>query len=328
MIWLTWRQHRQQAAYLLLGLLVLGAALVPLGSSMHRVFDGTDGLAACLRTNGNPEFVTMGSDSTMRCHELADAFFSRFGAVQPLAIVLVILPLMVGLFLGAPLVARELEHGTHRFVWTQGVSRLRWALTKFGLIGAVALVLAAGYSVLLTWWMEPLNVATGSRLQWLVFDLQGVVPLAYTLFAVALGAAAGVLSRKLLPAMGITLGVFLLVRVLIAWLARPHYLAQVERRTSVVSEMVPNELHGDWQLDSGVYDANGNLIASGNMICPKNAPPGRGPFGGCDASRYNLEHIQPAGRFWTFQWIEAGIFTVLALGLVAFAVYRVQRRLS
>lgn len=313
---------------MVLGLLVLSAALIPLGASMHRVFDGAGGLAACLRANGNPEFTAMGSDSTMRCNELADGFFSRFGAVQPLAIVLVILPLLVGLFLGAPLVARELEHGTHRFVWTQGVSRLRWALVKFGLIGAVGLLLAAGYAVLLTWWMEPLNVATGSRLQWLVFDLQGVVPLAYTLFAVALGIAAGVVSRKVLPAMGITLGVFLVVRVLIAWLARPHYLAQVERRTSVSTEMIPNELHGDWQISSAVYDANGNLIADGSMMCPKNLPPGAGPPGGCDSSRYNLEHIQPAGRFWTFQWIEAGIFTALAIALVAFAVYRVQRRLS
>ena len=329
MIWLTWRQHRLQAMYMVIGLAVLAAGMVPLGVRMHGVFDATGGLAACVRENGNPEFFTMGSDGAQRCHELADAFLSRFGAVQPLAIVLVVLPLLVGLFLGAPLIARELEHGTHRFVWTQGVGRLRWATTKLALLTGFGLLLAAGYAVLLTWWMKPLNVSTGSRLQWLVFDLQGVVPLAYTVFAIALGAAAGVLSRKLLPAMGITLAAFLVVRVLIAWLARPNYLPQVKRRTSVVTEQVPNDLRGDWIISGGVYDANGNLIASGGMICPKSAAAGGGgPGGRCDASHYNVDSIQPGSRFWTFQWIEAGIFTALALGLVVFAVYRVQRRLS
>src|SRR6185369_14593823 len=46
-------------------------------------------------------------------------------------------PVLVGVFFGAPLVAREVEQGTHRLVWTQGVTRLQWALAKFGLVGAM-----------------------------------------------------------------------------------------------------------------------------------------------------------------------------------------------
>ena len=124
----------------------------------------------------------------MGCGEFADLFMGRFGSPLPLGILLVLLPMLVGLFLGAPLVAREVEQGTHRLVWTQGVSRLRWATTKFGLITLFGLALAAGYAVLLTWWIEP-PLGCRSRLEWLVFDLQGVVPLAYTLFAIALGIA-------------------------------------------------------------------------------------------------------------------------------------------
>ena len=324
MIWLTWRQHRQQTAYLFLGLFVLAAGLVPIGRSMHGAFDN-DGLAACLRSYGNPEFIRPRADEG--CGELADIFLDRFGVLVPLAILLVLLPLLVGMFFGAPLIAREVEHGTHRFVWTQGVSRLRWATTKIGLIALAGLVAAGAYTALMVWWMKPLSVAAGSRMDWLVFDLQGVVPLAYTLFAIALGTAAGVLTRKVLPAMGITLAVFLLVRVLVGWLARPHYLPLAQRRIPVVTELLPNSLHGDWVISNGVYDASGKtLIASGGRFCPPEAAQGPGPD--CDPTQLNIEFYQPASRFWTFQWIEAGIFTALALGLIAFAVLRVRRSLS
>jgi hypothetical protein len=325
MIWMTWRQHRTQAMYLLLGMVVMAAAFVPIGRSMHSAFDH-DGLAACLRAHGNPEFLSPRSGD-QGCGDLADLFTARFGALIPLGVLLVLLPMLVGLFFGAPLVARELEHGTHRLVWTQGVSRLRWATTKFGLIGLTGLAAAAGYAALLNWWIEPLNTASGSRMTWLIFDLQGVVPLAYTLFAIALGIAAGVVTRKLLPAMGLTLAAFIVVRVLVGWLARPHYQPQVVRRIPVVTDQVPNSLHGNWVISSGVYDATGRqLVAHGNQFCPPD-PAGRTPPD-CDTGRYNLEHLQPAGRFWTFQWIEFSIFVALAAALLAFAVHQVRRNLA
>lgn len=326
MIWLTWRQHRAQVGFLLLGLLATAAALLPLGRSMHKTYD--EGLASCLRTAGNPEFLQPGAGAG--CHELADRFTSDYGYLIPLTILLVFLPLLAGLFLGAPLVAREVEQGTHRLIWTQGVSRLRWATTKFGLLGVAGLGLAAGYAALLSWWLEPLNVAAGSRLEWLIFDLQGVVPLAYTFFAVALGIAAGVLSRKLLPAMGITLAAFVASRVLVAWLARPHYQAPIERKTSVVGDQVPNPLHGDWTISDGVYDAAGNRLSGGSTHCPTEV--GREMpaemLERCDPSNYNLEVFQPAARFWTFQWIETALFSTLAAALLAYAVHSVRRRIA
>jgi hypothetical protein len=327
MIWLTWRQHRMQAAYLLLGLVVMTVALVPIGRSMYDAFDN-DGLAACL-SRGNPEYINPLRDDS-NCGSLADVFLSRFGSLLPLGILLVLLPLVVGLFFGAPLVAREVEHGTHRLVWTQGVSRLRWATIKFGLIGIAGLAAAAGYAAFLTWWIRPLSKAGGSRLEWLVFDLQGVVPLAYTVFAIALGIAAGALSRKVLPAMGITLAGFIVTRVLVAWLGRPHYQSPVERKTSVVTEKLPNELHGDWLISQGVYNSSGQKIGTGGRFCPPESVTGRPPPAGadCDPSQYNLEVIQPGNRFWTFQWIEAGIFVALAAGLLVFALYRIRRSLA
>ena len=112
-----------------------------------------------------------------------------------------------------------------------GRQPVAWALTKFGLVGAGVLLLAACYAVLVTWWRTPLDLATGDR--FLApggsFDLVGVVPLGYALFAVALGVFAGVLTRKTLPAMAITLVGFVAARLVVELLARPRFLAPLRR---------------------------------------------------------------------------------------------------
>jgi hypothetical protein len=112
---------------------------------------------------------------------LREPWRGRHPAVVPAAV--------RGAVLGAPLVAREVEHGTYRLVWTQGVSRRRWALAKFGLVGGGVVLAAACYALLVTWWRAPLDQATGDRFLSLggSFDLEGLVPVGYAVFAVALG---------------------------------------------------------------------------------------------------------------------------------------------
>jgi len=135
MIWLVWRQHRQQALFALLGLAALAAFLVPTGIQMHDAFERA-GLPGCLRAAASVEYVQVvngadqAPDPVSTCQDLAAQFAGRFGSRGAIGILLWFLPLFVGLFWGAPLIARELEHGTHRLVWTQGVSRRRWALAS------------------------------------------------------------------------------------------------------------------------------------------------------------------------------------------------------
>ncbi|MEU4324856.1 hypothetical protein [Nonomuraea dietziae] len=45
-------------------------------------------------------------------------------------------PAMIGAFWGAPLLAREFEHGTDQLTWTQSVTRRRWLIAKVGGLGA------------------------------------------------------------------------------------------------------------------------------------------------------------------------------------------------
>ncbi|MFY1620447.1 ABC transporter permease [Micromonospora sp. WMMD736] len=327
MIWLTWRQHRKLAFYTLLGFLVLAAVLVPIGITMRNTFADL-GLADCVRQLADPN-VAMTTRET--CDASFNRFSNRYDSLNLVAVLLITLPALVGLFWGAPLVAREVEQGTHRFVWTQGVGRTRWALVKFGLVGGAVVLLAVGYGLGMSWWVEPLTQAAHEgRLGVIVFDLQGIVPIGYTLFAVALGIFAGTVWKRMLSAMGITLAGYIGVRAAVEILARPHYQPARTQTFPIQGGGIPEGDRGNWVLAVGIRDADGTMVAENTRIqCP---PSGKGPDGrvcgadlGLGPGAYNWEMYQPADRFWLFQTIETGIFVALAALLLYVAVRRVRR---
>jgi ABC-2 family transporter protein len=333
MIWLVWRQHRLQALFALAGLAVLAAFLVPTGVQMRSEFTRA-GLDGCLPAAARVEFVhavpNQAPDPTsaqvMSCQERAGSFADRFRNADRLGILLWFLPLLAGLFWGAPLIAREVEHGTYRLVWTQGVSRRHWALSKFGLVGGAVILLAACYALLVTWWRAPLVQATGQRFD--QFGMEGLVPIGYALFAVALGVFAGALTRKSQPAMAITFVGFLAARLPLELFARQHYLAPLRRSYPVVGTREPNRLTGDWVLSQGIYDAQGTLLEGGGGGIFGNSAQGLCPLPCKDLGQYNLELIQPAERFWLFQGIETALFATLAVLLLLAAVRWVRRRIT
>lgn len=330
MIWLTWRQHRKQLLYAVIALAALAAVIVPTGLAMRHTFTSS-GLAACLDKIGTGTYAVSSGD----CETLNQQFSKQYGAMNFVSILFVVLPLLVGLFFGAALIARETEHGTHRFVWTQGVSRMRWGLTKGGLVGAAAIVLAVGYALGVSWWFAPLAAVDGNgRLGYLIFDVQGIAPIGYTLFALALGIFASTVWHRMMPAMGVTLAGFVVVRVLVETLARPHYMTPETATSPITSTRELNEFSGNWISAQGVVNAKGTLVVpNGGMHCPSaggtHGQPscshelvqqglGPGPFS-------NWEQYQPADRFWAFQGIEVGIFVVLAALLLYVAIRRLRR---
>jgi hypothetical protein len=124
------------------------------------------------------------------------------------------LPLLLGMFWGAPLLARELEHGTHQLAWTQSVTRRRWLQVRLAVVGASALLATAALTALVTWGVDPYDgVAGRGRLLNEYFESHGLVPFAYTLLAVALGTLAGVLLRRVVWAMGATLAAVFTLRL-------------------------------------------------------------------------------------------------------------------
>jgi hypothetical protein len=324
MTWLVWRQHRQQALAAVVALLAVALFLVPTGRQMRAAFDDL-GLGTCLRATPQTELVTADTG----CLPLSEEFSGRFQSLGLVSLLLLFLPALVGLFWGAPLIARELEHGTHRLVWTQGVTRLRWATVKLGLVGGGVVLVAAAYTLLVGWWIAPLNDATGYRFTWLFFDQQGPVLVGYALFALALGVLAGTLTGKVLPAMAVTLGGFLATRVAVALLLRPRFLPPLRRAYPVVgaTPTESNPLIGDWVISRGVYSAQGVKLTPGSgaqALCDQTAAARCIAEYGVGA--YNQDLFQPADRFWLFQGIETALFVALAVVLVLVAIHLIRRR--
>jgi hypothetical protein len=317
MIWLTWRQHRLQAAVGVAGLMAFGLFVLINGLHHDAVFRQL-GLGSCHGSvAGN-------------CGDLADSFLSRIHGGTVVAASLFALPALVGLFVGAPMLAREVEQGTHRLVWTQGVTRTRWFAARSTFVGAAALALAALFSVASSWWLDALHRAGQGRLVPGQFDIQGVVPIAYAVFAFALGLAAGATIRRAVPAMATTLGVFFGVRVGVAELLRPHYLKPLTASFGLTANGAGIGV-GDWIMRNQIVGPAGQLLKDSDFmgLCHVTRN-GKDSVVTCLASHgfHFVDVYQPASRFWAFQGIESALFVVLAAALLVLAAWWVRRRIS
>jgi hypothetical protein len=311
---LVWRLHRHQAYTAGAALAALGTLLLITGITITRDYHAFLASCAAARNCGH-----------------ASQVFAGDGAITSLVNATMAVPLLFGLFWGAPLLAREFEDGTHNLAWTQGVTRIRWLNHTVGWPLLAAAGWGAAMTALVSWWRGPQNaVGAPVRLATFTFDIQGIVPVAYAVFAVALGIAAGALLRRVLPAMAATFTVFTGLRFLLAEDARPHYQAPVSRPFPPFSDdnAAP---HGSLVLSNATLGPDGHNYTAGLGIqqvppaCRGNAA---GRLNSCLASHGFHAQIlyQPASRFWTFQAIEAGIFIVLAAALVAVAYRTVLAR--
>jgi hypothetical protein len=251
-------------------------------------------------------------------------------------------PALLGLFWGAPLVARELETGTSQFAWTQSVTRKHWLTVKTGWILLAAAAWGGAASALVTWWYSPENAL--NHLSPGHFDVQGIVPVSYALFAVTLGIAAGTLARRTLPALAVTLGVFAALRLAIMNFARPHYMTAITMTFSPAQPV--SAPAGSWSLGRGTLAPNGQALQNswsppslpidGKSVSLTGLPSacralfshGTGQVISCLSARgyHGYVTYQPGSRYWTFQGIETGIFVFLAATLIAVTAIMLLRR--
>ncbi|MFJ7131010.1 ABC transporter permease [Streptomyces sp. NPDC098101] len=325
MIWVTWRQHR---AVLLTCAFLLAAVAVPTlvsGLAMHEQYRA-DGIAACV------------TDPRARagCAQLVEQFAAQYGEWGNRMVWVAFLPALIGAFVGAPLLAREFENGTWRFAFTQGVSRTRWLLTQLTLVGTAAAVLALACSLLFTWWRQPLD-AMGSRMRTAAFTVSPAL-VALTLFALALGVFAGVLLRRTVIAVGLTLATYLTVRITLEETLRPHYLSPLVRTDAPgvrkTSDVLPP---ADWIVDEGLINSAGHRISDGEKrdILKQVYDGDTVREGGAALERYLTEHglrhyteYHPADRYTAMLGIETALYLALALALFAAAAHLVRRRTS
>ncbi len=292
MLWVGWRQTRSAAAGAIAVTSVLGIYLLATGLRLHHAYIST-GLADCVT----------GDRSTPACTAAQLAFYSVRNSIAgtggAFVAYLNVLPGLLGVFIGAPVLAREYEQGTHRLLWTQSVSRTRWLTWRLLVAGVTVVVAELIVTAAMTYWRVPQNHLDG-RFAPDSFGFEGIVPIGYTLFAFALGVAAGALLRRTAAAMAATIGVFLVVRTVVESWARPRYLAaKVMSFVGRPPADVPSSHHGDWMLSMGI---------------PR---PGSGfP---------TILTYQPAARYWLFQGIETAIYLLPAASLIAYTFWRARR---
>lgn len=305
MSWITWRQHRMEFLLIISVLMVCIAFLLITGLNMAQTFHSL-GLSACL---AHP--------NTNICGNAESAFTNQYSVLLYTPLVPVVLVVIFGVFVGAPLVARELEQGTHRLVWTQGVSRLRWLSVKLGVILGVGIPSFSLLCALLLWMYAPL-FAFVSPLSPANFDATGPVLPASAVLALALGVFAGALTRRTVPAMLLALVLFLFIKFPVALGLRPNYLPAIT---------VVEPLNGDgsismdgsmWLTSFGMLDPQGNKTSQ--TACAN------GQVQPCGYRSYYT--YQPGDRYWLFQWIETGIDLACAVLAFGAAGWLVMRRLT
>ncbi len=320
----TWRQHRVALAGVTVLLGALTVWLWTTGTPLHHAYIAAAGCHPA---------------SSAECQNLADTFSSSvtsqfMSGKGPGGILLQLLAPLIGAFVGAPVLARELETGTFRYAWTQAFGRWRWALAKLVLLAAAVTVLTAAFGFLVSWYFQPYS---GSLFQSTpfgnLFTLRQVAFPAWTLAAFAIGALAGMLIRRVVPAIVTTLAVYAGLAFVAAAFLREHYLAPLATTALDLPGTSTAWIIGTWWTKGGRFAFAGSPpIAVLDQFCSSGPGPGskdNGPsFAPCLAPHGYTQwtSYQPASRFWPFQWIEGGWLLVLSAVLVAATVWLVHRR--
>lgn len=303
MLWLTWRQHRGVV-------LVTAALLLGLGGFL---------LVHGMQTANIAEGYAPGSA------ELEQALGERYDPVYQVINWLVIAPAVVGVFWGAPVLAREVERGTHKLAWTQSVPRHRWLLTKLVFLGALAAAGGLALGLMVKAWSSTFS-GTPFASDLSLFWISGAATAGWWLFAFAVGITVGALIPRMLPAMAITIAVIVVVLPFSAFVRQ--YYAQPEQVVLGANDEPPDALLNtgrEWQHPDGRPLTPTAADAATRQHC--------GPTQErIDYSDCLLEHgyrlvvsYQPENRFWQFQWTEAGALLVFSLGLGGLALRRASR---
>jgi hypothetical protein len=334
MIWFTWRQFRTQTWVTVGAVAVLGVLLFATGRSIADAY-------------ADAKMATCQADCAAAVEIfLAQVYSSASGTLYNFTMsTMYVVPALIGVFWGAPLIARELETGTHRLAWTQSVTRTRWLASKLAIVGAATAATAGILTWAVTSWAHQIDAAIDNRITPFVYGARGIVPVGYALFAVALGVTAGLLIRRTVPAMAATLAVYIpAVAAMPLWI-RAHLLpvshaitpldtASLEGIMITDDQMTQMTLVGGGHQPGAWMLSNKTITTSGEVFT--------GPAGNCGPEHTHQECMawidtlglrqelayQPANNFWPLQWIEFGIFVGAAVLLAGFCFWWTRRRLT
>jgi len=322
--WVTWRQHRPALAGAAAFLGVVSLYLLIMGLAINNAYAK---VASCRPA------------SSGTCQQLAHSFNAQYwggggsgalsaGGAQTVSSLMLVVPVLLGIFLGAPVLAREFESGTFRFAWTQGCGRLRWAVSKLVLLAVVITAVAWAFTELFGWYYHAFLVdGQVSKLLPLAFGLLGVAFAAWTLAAFAIALFFGALLRRSLTAMAATLATWTVLAIGTATFLRQHYQAPLKTTA--------NPPNSAWILGSYATGPNGQVLSQQSLDqLSRQAPASvqNSPNPNAFTNWLAQQHItqwttyEPASRFWHFQLIEGGWLLALAAILLTATVWLVRRR--
>jgi hypothetical protein len=335
MTWFTWRQFRTAAWIAAATLAVVAVLLAVTGHNLADQWTAS-GAATCHGDCSNAinafiQDVTSGTNGVV---------------YQATQVLMYVVPALIGIFWGAPLIARELETGTHRLAWNQSITRTRWLATKLAVVGAASAATAGLLSWAVTSWAHHIDHAKYYRITPMIYGARGTVPISYALFAFALGVTMGMLIRRTVPAMAATLAVYVAAVVSMPLWIRAH-LAPARHATSPldisrIQEFMINKDTSRMRVVSGATPSNAWVLTN-NTITPtghvftgpvdlRYCGDNQGPracmnWVGTLHLRQDLTY-QPASHFWPLQWTETGIFVAVAVLLAGFCFWWTRRRLT
>jgi ABC-2 family transporter protein len=311
MTWVAWRQQRP--ATVAAAVLLAVGGLVLLASGWQVTASARDsGLAACVAAGGD-------------CQVLVEAFTNRYGAMlESVSTLGAMLPVVLGVLVGGPLLAREFEQGTHRLAWTQSVTRGRWLAARLAVAAGVLVAVAAVAAVLLTWWwgrFDQLGISGRAAL-----ERGSLVPVATAMLAFAVATAAGAIIRRAVAALAAGLVAVLVVAIPLnlaaqSWLApRPLTIAHPAGQPS------PRAGPNDQVLGSGYRDRAGRELSprAVNRLCPATAGQA---VDRCLAANgiQRIDRYQPASRAWQLALTQSALYLVVAALFLALACWRTLR---
>jgi hypothetical protein len=267
----AWIQARIQTLIVAAVLAVMAVVLAISGPHLVHLYNTT--VAGCSARGDCPGAISqyLNNDSTLRTW---------------LGVLVVAGPGILGVFWGAPMVARELEAGTFRLAWTQSVTRTRWLVIKLSLVGLASMTAAGLLSLIITWWASPLDRAHMDIFS--TFDERDIVPIGFALFAFVLGVIAGLIIHRTLPAMAATLVAFVGARLAVTKWARPNLISPLHQSNAINAasivgygstsgpgasstlQLAPPNMPNAWIYSTRLVDTSGHGLTAAYLktACP------------------------------------------------------------
>lgn len=319
MTWVAWRQHRTVLFGALAFIVLVAGWLIWLRLRIDAAVDEL-GLAACIR-----------QDPYSCPGELQEQLssYSRVGDLTIWGMMgLLIVPVLVGVLVGATVFARDYEQRTHVFSLTQTTSRTRWWATKTAVLGVPLTLAMVGLGLLVTWARTPVRMGVLPRLWTPMFQSEGVALGAYFLLAFALATALGLLLRSMMPTIVVSLIVYAVVFGGLI-VIRPH-LSPADQLTAAAADLdgwsalearTPEDA---WIVSGAYYDANGNQVTLNLAACQEGQY-----ISTCYLDQGAVEQrmtVHPPSHFWPLQLLESALLAVLSAAALIGSLLSLRRR--